>query len=348
MFNPLLFQIVLYAVISAIGCYVYYKWAQKKQIVDTPNERSSHTHQPVRGMGVVFPVLFAMVSIQIWGGNEFLFAHSPIFPMYRAIGLLWIGFAVLLIGLTGYLDDRIDLRSYIRLPLYLVSTILGLIPLIMTWSLGVLWLGIILIVIVGIINTYNFMDGINGITGFYSMVLFASLYYLFYMTSLGVYVEEFTSTLLFAVIFLVAFGFYNFRHKSLAFLGDAGSVSLGLFACIVLVWAGSLHDRFDVVVLLLVYGVDSVGTIFLRLLRRENIFRAHRNHLYQDLVHIKGLSHLKVAFIYAFIQVIINVQYFYYFEHNNIVLYIYLCGLVSIYLICKKSLGTLQLSIKNS
>ena len=327
---------------------MYYKWAHKKQIVDTPNERSSHTHQPVRGMGFVFPILFVLVSIYTWSGTEYIFADSPFFPMYKAIGLLWIGASVLLIGITGYLDDRLDLRSYIRLPLYTLSAVIGLAPILINWSYGALWMVILLVVIIGVINSYNFMDGINGITGFYSIVLLGSIYYLFDMTQLGLYINDFLRIIVFCIAYLLAFGIFNFRKKALAFLGDAGSVSLGLFVCIILVWAGILHQRFDVIVLLLVYGVDSVGTIVMRIIKRENIFKAHRSHLYQDLVHIKGLSHLKVALLYALVQLIINIQYFYYYAQKNIVLYIYLGGLISIYLICKKSLGTLQLTATNS
>ncbi len=345
----MLIEFSIYLLAAILGCVIYYKWAQKKQIVDTPNERSSHTHQPIRGMGVVFPILFALSSIHVWlTGGEYLYEGSPLFPTYQALGVLWIGSGVLLIGLTGYLDDRIDLRSYVRLPLYTLSTLIALVPIIVTWDNGFIPILVIVVLIIGIINTYNFMDGINGITGFYSIVLLGTVYYLFELTHISVYIGGFSSIIVFAITFLLVFGFFNFRSKALAFLGDAGSVSLGLSACILLVWAGVLHQRMDVIVLLLVYGVDSVGTIILRIFRKENIFKAHRSHLYQDLVHIKGLSHLKVALLYALVQLIINIQYIVYFEYKNIVLYIYLGGLISIYVICKKLLGTLRFSINKT
>ena len=235
----MLIEFSIYLLAAILGCVIYYKWAQKKQIVDTPNERSSHTHQPIRGMGVVFPILFALSSIHVWlTGGEYLYEGSPLFPTYQALGVLWIGSGVLLIGLTGYLDDRIDLRSYVRLPLYTLSTLIALVPIIVTWDNGFIPILVIVVLIIGIINTYNFMDGINGITGFYSIVLLGTVYYLFELTHISVYIGGFSSIIVFAITFLLVFGFFNFRSKALAFLGDAGSVSLGLSACILLVWAG--------------------------------------------------------------------------------------------------------------
>ncbi|MFT5513469.1 MAG: UDP-GlcNAc:undecaprenyl-phosphate GlcNAc-1-phosphate transferase [Bacteroidia bacterium] len=299
-------------------------------------------------MGVVFPALFALVSLFIWltGGEYHL--TSLLVPMFKPLGSLWIGMGVLLIGITGYIDDRLDLKSYIRLPLYSLSAAIVLVPVILSWEHHVLWIPVLVVIMVGIINTYNFMDGINGITGFYSIVLLSSVYYLFEAEDLSVFIGTFSHIIIFGIVYLLVFGFFNFRSKALAFLGDAGSVSIGLFACIVLIWAGILHQRMDVIVLLLVYGVDSVGTIILRILRKENIFKAHRSHLYQDLVHVKGLSHMKVSILYAVTQLAINIQYFYYFEQQNIVLYIYLGGLIAIYVICKKLLGTFRFSINKT
>jgi UDP-GlcNAc:undecaprenyl-phosphate/decaprenyl-phosphate GlcNAc-1-phosphate transferase len=342
---------LIYFIVYLVGCFLYYKWAQKKQIVDTPNERSSHTHQPVRGMGVVFPILFALFVLFMWKARWII--DAPLSNQIDTInfvdfGPLFIGLGVVIAGITGYIDDRVDLRSYVRLPLYTLSAFVALLPVLLTWTASFLYIPILLVVIVGIINTYNFMDGINGITGFYSLVLLFTVICLLKINHLGVYMDDYSNMIVIGITYLLAFGIFNYRSKAIAFLGDSGSVSLGLFACILLFWVGTIHQRFDVIILLSVYGVDSVGTIILRLLRKENIFKAHRSHLYQDLVHVKGLSHLKVAGIYAIVQLIINVQYLYYFEQRNIVLYIYLVGLISIYLICKKSLGTLNLSLVKS
>lgn len=339
-----------YFVVSLIGCFAYYKWAQKKQIVDKPNERSSHTHQPVRGMGVVFPILFSLFVIWLWK-SRFLI-DSPIFKQLETnefidFGLLHIGAGVLIAGLTGYIDDRVDLRSYIRLPLYTTSAVVALLPVFMNWSYSLLWIPIVLVVIVGIINTYNFMDGINGITGFYTLVLLSSVVCLFQLTHLGVYIDDYYAMIAFGIVYLLAFGIFNYRPKAIAFLGDSGSVSLGLFACIFLFLVGTIHQRFDVIILLSVYGVDSVGTIILRILRKENIFKAHRSHFYQDLVHVKGLKHLQVAFLYALMQAIINAVYIYNFEVINDVFIVSLILLIVVFLVGKKRMGTLQLRTNN-
>ena len=111
--------------------------------------------------------------------------------------------------------------------------------------------------------------------------------------------------------------------------------------------ANFLSQCWDILILLLVYGVDSVGTIILRLIRKENIFKAHRSHFYQDLVHVKGLGHLQVAFLYALMQAIINAVYVYNFEVINDVFIVSLTLLTLVFLVGKKRMGTLQFRTNN-
>lgn len=192
------------------------------------------------------------------------------------------------------------------------------------------------------------MDGINGITGFYTSILLISVIALLLFEDLALLVSYQLETFaLITLAFLLAFGIFNYRNKALAFLGDAGSVSIGLLVSIILVWVGYTFQRWDVLILLLVYGVDSVGTIILRLIRKENIFKAHRSHFYQDLVHINGLKHLQVAFLYALMQAIINVVYIYNFEAINDVFIVSLILLAIVFLAGKKRMGTLQLRTNN-
>lgn len=324
---------------------MYNKWAQKNQIVDTPNERSSHTHQPIRGMGVVFPLVFVLFSFISWYKQADVI--SPLVSN-TTIGFLFLGGGVLLAGITGFIDDRLDLRSVIRLPLYTLSACIGLFPLIQANVFQILWFIPLLIIIVGIINTYNFMDGINGITGFYTLVFFASCLALLHHEEIDFILnQQFQSVLIVSGAYLIAFGFFNYRKLALAFLGDAGSVSLGLLVCLILTWLGALYDRWDILILVVVYGVDSVGTIVLRIIRKENIFKAHRSHLYQDLVHIKGLGHIQVSVLYALMQATINAVYIYNFEVIND-LFVVTIGVLSVtYIVSKKSIGSLQFRTNN-
>jgi UDP-N-acetylmuramyl pentapeptide phosphotransferase/UDP-N-acetylglucosamine-1-phosphate transferase len=172
-------------------------------------------------------------------------------------------------------------------------------------GLNSIW-GIVILYVfmMGLINAYNFMDGINGITGLYSLLFILTCVVIsYYQGTLHT-----SSMLTFGTIlsFLVVFGVFNYRSKALAFLGDSGSVFLGLFIGVYLLILNVTTASVNVVVLLAVYGVDSVLTIGLRLLRRENIFKAHRSHLYQDLVHVKKWGHIQVAMAYAGVQLLIN------------------------------------------
>ena len=252
--------------------------------MDVPNERSSHQHLPVRGMGIALIALFI----------AFYFFHTH--QYFLTLGLI-------LASITGYLDDLKNLRRRIRLPLYLASLLLALVDIQLLLKIEWYWLAVSMVVALGVINTYNFMDGINGITGFYSIVFFGTIAY---MNSKYQITEDMGSLSMAMLIFFLVFGWFNYQKQAKAFLGDSGSVAIGLLAVYLLVKVGIYLKEWKIIIFLSVYGVDSVATIVLRLLRKENIFKAHRSHLYQNLVNEKKWSHMQVAGIYAFCQLIIN------------------------------------------
>lgn len=321
--------LMFWILVTAIaGCIGYYYIARKKAFVDIPNERSSHTHQPVRGMGIA--ILPTLIPLFFWYPSDFL---------------ILLGIAIATI--TGYLDDRYNLRAFVRLPLYLGALLLATYNIL--WGTGQLeiswWYALLMIIVaLGLINTYNFMDGINGITAMYSMVFFITTLSLYIFTGDEEYMQYpgLVSTLLF---FILVFAVFNFRGKALAFLGDSGSVSLGLLVSAVLISLAVGLNQWQVVIMVAVYGVDSVGTIIMRLIRRENIFEAHRSHLYQDLVHVKSWSHLSVAFLYALVQLLINIICFKSIVTGTLsaITVILILGILTlIYLLSKKLLNQLN------
>ena len=173
------------------------------------------------------------------------------------------------------------------------------------FSLSWWWIVIALIVCTGIINAYNFMDGINGITGGYSLVILAALAYV--NNEVVTFVEaNFIYTVICSVL---VFCFFNFRKRAKCFAGDVGSVSI---AFILLFLIGRLiigTGDFSWIVLLSVYGVDSVLTIIHRLMLHENIGLPHRKHLYQIMAHELKIAHVMVSSIYMAVQAIIIVGY---------------------------------------
>ena len=135
------------------------------------------------------------------------------------------------------------------------------------------------------------MDGINGITGGYSLVILAALAYV--NKEVVTFVEaDFIYTVICSVL---VFCFFNFRKKAKCFAGDVGSVSI---AFILLFLIGRLiieTEDFSWIVLLSVYGVDSVLTIIHRLMLHENIGLPHRKHLYQIMANELKIPHVMVS-----------------------------------------------------
>ena len=261
---------------------VYFRIAFQYRIIDKPNDRSSHRKFTIRGGGVIFGI-----AALLW------FFYSGFSYPYFLSGLLLIAF-------ISFLDDLHTLKSGIRSLVHIlaVSLLLYQLGLDLSWY----WLPVILILIVGTINAYNFMDGINGITGGYSLILLSSLFYI------NRYVEAFTSEslLIISILSLLVFNFFNFRRKAKCFAGDVGSVSIAFIICFLLIQLIVQTQNVLFIGFLLVYGLDAVTTILFRLIRKENIFEAHRTHFYQYLANERKWLHLWVSGMYAGVQLIVN------------------------------------------
>jgi UDP-N-acetylmuramyl pentapeptide phosphotransferase/UDP-N-acetylglucosamine-1-phosphate transferase len=257
----------------------YFILARKFYIVDKPNERSSHSQTTIRGGGIVFPLAVILAC---------------------AVGeLSWpIALAVGLVALVSFIDDMRPLPTLPRFGAQLVALAL------LVYQLHLLQEPVWLLVIIGIgligwINAFNFMDGINGITVLYAGICLVSLGYVNYHTPV------FQSIVIVGMAALV-FGFVNLRKKALAFSGDVGSISLAVFLAYLLLYTMYTTQQWGFLLLFSVYGIDSACTILIRLAKKENIFQAHRTHLYQYLANEKKWSHLKVSALYALVQAGIN------------------------------------------
>lgn len=280
---------------------LYFKIADKCNIIDKPNERSSHTRITLRGGGIIF--YFGALAYFLTSGWEY--------P--------WFMLALTLVTFISFVDDVKSTRQLTRLLFHFSAMALmfgqwGL----FAWSWW--WIVIALIVCTGIINAYNFMDGINGITGGYSLVVLLALAYI--NKAVVPFVEEsFIYTVLCSVL---VFCFFNFRKRAKCFAGDVGSVSI---AFILLFLIGRLIIRtedFSWIVLLAVYGVDSVLTIVHRLMLHENIGLPHRKHLYQIMANELKIPHVVVSSVYMAVQVVVMVGYMFCLNHG----YCYLLGVI--------------------
>ena len=290
-----------YVIIAAtllIAELVYFRIADKCNIIDKPNERSSHSTIVLRGGGIIF-----MLSIWIWSA-------------FNGFAYPWFLFAVTLAAGVSFIDDIHSLPDSVRL----VAQFMGMGMLI--WQLfaasngslineSALWMKVLfviaaLIVCVGATNIYNFMDGINGITPGYS---FAVLIPLFVLNREMCFVNE--SLIIVVVLANLVFSYFNFRPKGRAkcFAGDVGSVGI---AFILLFMIGMLIMRTGDVtwlILLVVYGVDGCCTIIHRIMLHENLGEAHRKHVFQLMANELGIGHMKVTFFYMILQLVISLVF---------------------------------------
>ena len=264
----------------------YFKLADKCNIIDKPNERSSHTKVTLRGGGIVF----------YFGALVYFLTNHWEYP--------WFMVALTLITFISFVDDIRSTSQGLRLVFHFSAMALmfyqwGL------FSLSWWWIIVALIICTGIINAYNFMDGINGITGGYSLVVLVALAYI--NAEITTFIEPaLINTVLCSVL---VFCFFNFRKKAKCFAGDVGSVSI---AFILLFLIGRLiltTGDFNWIILLSVYGVDSVLTIIHRLMLHENIGLPHRKHMYQLMANELKMPHVMVALIYMAAQAVIIMGY---------------------------------------
>ena len=279
----------------------YFRVADKFNIIDKPNERSSHSRITLRGGGIIF-YCGALVY--------FLSSHWE-YP--------WFMLALTLITFISFVDDIRSTSQGLRLVFHFTAMALifyqwGL------FSLSWWWVIIALIICTGIINAYNFMDGINGITGGYSLIILGALAFINH--SVVSFAEpDLIYTMLCAVL---VFNFFNFRKRAKCFAGDVGAVSI---AFTILFLIGRLIIQtgdFSWIILLVVYGIDSVLTIVHRLMLHENIGLPHRKHMYQIMANELRMPHVVVALIYMMVQAIVVIGYLILREYG----YWYLLGSV--------------------
>ena len=301
---------------------IYFKIADKCNIIDKPNERSSHSTIVLRGGGIIFPL-----SMLVWCG-----LHGAHGDWSVVVDYLPFLIGLVLICAVSFWDDVHSLPDSVRLVVQFVS--MGLAAWCMIrdseWmALEWYWLlliGIVaLIVFVGATNIINFMDGINGITAGYS---FAVLLPLFLLNNKGG--EPFILNSLLGVVILavLVFSFFNFRPRGKAkcFAGDVGSVGI---AFIMLFAIGKLilkTNDLTWLAFLMVYGVDGVLTICHRIMLHEHLGEAHRKHAYQLMANELGMSHVVVSCIYMVLQLVISLVMVYLIPNTPLAHWIYLIG----------------------
>ena len=292
-----------------IAEFVYFKIADSFNIIDKPNERSSHSTIVLRGGGIIFTLsMIAWAALMIVQGQNI----SGYFPFL--VGLLMVA------GISFW-DDIHSLPDSLRMAVQIVAYLL------MFWSMGIMqwsmwWvIPIALFFCVGATNIINFMDGINGITAGYGLAMLLPIALL--NRDMG-FVDE--SYLIVAILGLLVFSLFNFRPKGKAkcFAGDVGSIGI---AFIILFALGKLMlatQDVSYIVFFLVYGIDGSMTIFHRIMLHENLGQAHRKHAYQLMANELKMSHVTVSLLYMAMQLVVSLGFIYLCPSTVLAHWIYL------------------------
>lgn len=315
---------VTYLIIAAILVMAelcYFKIADRYNIIDKPNERSSHSTIVLRGGGVVF-----VISMVIWF----------IWQMAQGEWCVVQGYLPFMVGLVlvcgvSFWDDIHSLPDSFRMAVQIGSVLL------MFWSAGVyavagdwLWTAVITLVAlffcVGATNFINFMDGINGITAAYSLAMLVPLALLDSSSKFLVsgFIEP--SYLIVAIIGVLVFSIFNFRPKGKAkcFAGDVGSIGIAFIILLALARLMIATKDVTYIVFFVLYGVDGTLTIVHRIMLYEHLGEAHRKHAYQLMANEFKMSHVTVSLIYMGIQLVVSLGFIYLIPNTIVAHWIYL------------------------
>lgn len=288
---------------------IYFRIADKFNIIDKPNERSSHTSIVLRGGGIIF-----LIGAWIW--SAFFGFEYP-----------WFLIGLTLVAGVSFVDDIHSLPDSVRLVAQFSAAAMAFYQLgILHWSMW--WIVLLaLIVYVGATNVINFMDGINGITAGYSLAVLVPLAL---MNMQDGFVEQslIVTTILAALVFCI----FNFRPKGKAkcFAGDVGSIGI---AFIMLFLLGNVIIKTGDItwlIFLMVYGVDGCLTIIHRIMLHENLGEAHRKHAYQIMANELKIGHVKVTLLYMAMQLSVSLGFVYLCPNTARCHWMYMVGALAV------------------
>lgn len=305
--NQFIFMITYFLifVLLLVAELVYFRIADKCNIIDKPNQRSSHSTIVLRGGGIIF-------MIGAWGWSAFFGFEYP-----------WFLAGLTLVAGVSFVDDIHSLPDSVRLVAQFAAAAMAFYQLdILHWEMW--WIVLVaLIVYVGATNVINFMDGINGITAGYSLAVLLPL------AALNVDNKFVAQSLIFTtIIAAIVFCIFNFRPKGKAkcFAGDVGSIGI---AFIMLFMLGNVIIKTEDItwlIFLLVYGVDGCLTIVHRIMLHENLGEAHRKHAYQIMANELKIGHVKVTLLYMALQLAVSLGFIYLCPDNVLCHWMYFVG----------------------
>ena len=341
--NMLVTYVIIFALLL-VAELAYFKIADKFNIIDKPNQRSSHSTIVLRGGGVIFALSMIVwaVVMAVQGECQTVVSYLPFLA------------GLLMVAGVSFWDDVKSLPDSVRLIVQFVAMLLMFFSMnLLHWNMW--WIVLVaLIVCVGATNVINFMDGINGITAGYSLAVLLPLVLL---NQELVFMEP--SFLVVAILGVLVFCIFNFRPKGKAkcFAGDVGSIAIAFIMLFAIGKLVVLTGDVTYLIFLLVYGVDGCLTICHRIMLHENLGEAHRKHAYQLMANELKIGHVKVSLLYMAMQLVVSLGFIYVCPNTVLAHWMYLLGAVVVlavaYVLFKKKYYHLheaylrQLKIKN-
>ena len=315
---------IIIFVLLLVAELVYFRIADKCNIIDKPNQRSSHSTIVLRGGGIIF-----LIGAWVWS-------------LFFGFDYPWFLAGLTLVAGVSFVDDIHSLPDSVRLVAQFAAAAMAFYQLdILHWEMW--WIVLVaLIVYVGATNVINFMDGINGITAGYALAVLVPLgllntndhelamnlatNYSSVFSSDGVFVDQ--SLIVAAIIAAVVFCIFNFRPKGKAkcFAGDVGSIGI---AFIMLFLLGNVIIKTEDItwlIFLLLYGVDGCLTIVHRIMLHENLGEAHRKHAYQIMANELKIGHVKVTLLYMAMQLAVSLGFIYLCPNTALCHWMYFVG----------------------
>ena len=256
----------------------------KQKLFALPTSRGFHTKKQPTSGGIIFVTIFIIYSLL-----------NKVFLPLLSLPMLLVGFLDDKFNIQGIQKFFYQLITVLIITIYAVNSDKSFLSQIVEDKP---YLYIFLLFIgAAIINIINFMDGIDGLIAGSSIVIFSTIFY-------GNFIY------IFGLIFpLLIFLYFNW-HPSKVFMGDSGSLFLGSYLVSLIYTNQSSSGLFKIILLCLPLLIDSSICIIRRLLKKQNIFKPHKLHLYQRLVS-NGISHSNVSLIYIFVTLLLSILYIY-------------------------------------
>ena len=296
-------------VLLLVAELLYFRIADRYNIIDKPNERSSSSKIVLRGGGIIF-----LIGVWVWS-------------LFYDFEYPWFLAGLTLVAGVSLVDDIRSLPVSVRLVAQFSAAAMAFYQLgMLHWEMW--WIvGVALVVYVGATNVINFMDGINGITAGYALAVLVPL-------SLVNMKDEFVaqSLIVTTILAVLVFCLFNFRPKGKAkcFAGDVGSIGVAFIMLFLLGKVIMQTGDITWLIFLLVYGVDGCLTIVHRIMLHENLGEAHRKHAYQLMANELKIGHVKVSAFYMALQLVVSLGFVYLCPNDVLSHWLYLVGALAV------------------